>query len=151
MNKWIGIGRLVRDPELSYGGDNAISTAKFTLAVDRRFVKKDDPNAQTADFIRCVCFGKMAENCEKYWHKGMKAVVTGRIQTGKYVNKDGQTVYTTDIAVEDLEFGESKKASEANGETTSPTQTGGFSGGYQNPNQSYMNIPEGTNEVLPFS
>lgn len=149
MNKVELTGRLTADPEIRYtAGENNLAIGTFTLAVNRRYVKKDDPNAQTADFIRCKTFGKTSEFLKNYFHKGMKADICGRIETGKYTNKDGQTVYTTDVIVEDLEFGESKGG---NGNNAAQTQSGGFSGGYQNPNQSYMNIPEGTNEVLPFS
>ena len=74
-----------------------------------------DNNGATADFIPCVAFGRSAEFAEKYFHQGMKVVVTGRIQTGSYVNKDGQKVYTTDVVVEDQEFAESKASSMANG------------------------------------
>lgn len=150
MNKVELTGRLTADPEIRYtAGENNLAIGTFTLAVNRRYVKKDDPNAPTADFIRCKTFGKTSEFLNNYFHKGMKADICGRIETGKYTNKDGQTVYTTDVIVEDLEFGESKGS--GNGNNNAQAQSNGFSGGYQNPNQSYMNIPEGTNEVLPFS
>ncbi len=148
MNKVELTGRLTADPEIRYTtGENNFAIGTFTLAVNRKYVKKNDPNAQTADFIRCKTLGKTSEFLKNYFHKGMKADICGRIETGKYTNKDGQTVYTTDVVVEDLEFGESK----GSGNETTQHQSNGFSGGYQNPNQSYMNIPEGTNEVLPFS
>lgn len=121
MNKVILVGRPTNDPEVRNG------VAKYTLAVDRR-VRKDnnDPNAQTADFISCVAFGKSAEFAENWLHKGIKIAVTGRIQTGKYTNKEGRTVYTTDVVVEDHEFVESKSsnAQQAPHEQT-PTE-GGF-------------------------
>ena len=101
MNKAILMGRLTRDPELKTSGETKI--AKYTLAVDRRF-KKDE-----ADFINCIAFGKGAEFAENYLKKGTKVVVTGRIQTGSYENKEGRKVYTTDIIVEEQEFAESKK------------------------------------------
>ena len=162
MNKVLLTGRLTNEPEIRYAGtDNSMAVASFSLAVNRRFAKRDDPNAQTADFPRCIAFGKPAEFVEKYFHKGMKADVEGRLQTGKYVNKDGQTVYTTDVIVENIEFGESKKSTDGNADSTGYTLNslqdeargnngGGFQGGYQNPNQSFLNIPEGTNETLPF-
>lgn len=107
MNKWIGIGRLVRDPEVRYSqGENSTAVARFTLAVDRKFKRAGD--TQEADFISCIAFSKTAEFVEKYFTKGMKMVVEGRINTGKYQNKEGQTIYTTDIMVENVEFAESK-------------------------------------------
>lgn len=116
-NKWIGVGRIVRDPEIKYtqttNGDMAIG--RFTVACDRKFKREGEP---TADFINCVAFGKTAEFLEKYCHQGTKLVVEGRIQTGSYTNKDGNKVYTTDIAVENLEFAESKASASSNTETT---------------------------------
>ena len=109
MNKVVLMGRLTRDPEVRYSqGENSTAIARYTLAVDRRFSKNDENNT---DFINIVAFGKSGEFAEKYFHKGMKVVVTGRIQTGSYTNKEGQKVYTTDIVVEDQEFAESKNAS----------------------------------------
>ena len=104
MNKWIGCGRLTRDPDMKSSGDTTV--AKYTLAIDRKYSKSDD---KQTDFISCVCFGKTAEFAEKYLHKGMKIIVVGRIQTGSY-EKDGKKVYTTDIVVEEHEFCESKGA-----------------------------------------
>ena len=115
MNKVILMGRLTRDPEVRYSsGDSSMAIARYTLAVDRRFRRNGD-GEQTADFIGCVAFGKSAEFAERYFRQGLKIVVTGRIQTGSYTNKDGQKVYTTDVVVEDQEFAESKAASMSNG------------------------------------
>ena len=106
MNKVILMGRLTRDPEVRYSqGDNATAIARFTLAVDRR-IKRD--NEASVDYINCVSFGRSAEFAEKYFHKGTKIVIAGRIQTGSYTNKDGQKVYTTDIVIEEQDFAESK-------------------------------------------
>ena len=103
MNKVILMGRLTRDPEVRYSqGDQATAIARYTLAVDRRF--KRDGDQQTADFIPCVAFGRAGEFAEKYFRKGTKVAITGRIQTGSYTNKDGQRVYTTDVVVEEQEF-----------------------------------------------
>ena len=103
MNKVILMGRLTRDPEVRYSqGESATAIARYTLAVDRRFNRNNDENS--ADFIGCVAFGRSAEFAEKYLRKGTKVVVTGRIQTGSYTNKDGVKVYTTDVVVEDQEF-----------------------------------------------
>src|SRR5699024_825330 len=102
MNKVILMGRLTRDPEVRYSaGDNSMAIARYTLAVDRRF-RRDGENS--ADFISCVAFGRSAEFAEKYFRQGIKIVVTGRIQTGSYTNRDGQRVYTTEVVVEDQEF-----------------------------------------------
>lgn len=143
MNKVILMGRLTRDPEVRYsqGGENSLAIARYTLAVDRRFKRNGDD--QTADFIGCVAFGRNAEFAEKYFRQGLKVVVTGRIQTGSYTNKDGQKVYTTDVVVEDQEFAESKATSQQNQQKPSgpaPDNSDGF-----------MNIPDGIDEELPFS
>ena len=99
MNKVILIGRLTRDPEVRYSaGENATAVGRYTLAVDRRFKQEGQ---QSADFISCVAFGKNAEFAEKYLRRGIKIVITGRIQTGSYTNKEGQKIYTTDVIVEE--------------------------------------------------
>ena len=133
MNKVILMGRLTRDPDIRYsaGGGDQQAFARYTLAVDRR-VRRDnnDPNAQTADFISCVAFGRSAQFAEQYLHKGTKIAVTGRIQTGRYTNKDGQTVYTTDVVVEDQEFAESKSAADhfsSQGAVSAPSGSGLYS------------------------
>ena len=100
MNKVILMGRLTRDPEVRYSqGENATAVARYTLAVDRSQSRNNQNGEQTADFIQCVAFGRSGEFAEKYFRKGTKVVVTGRIQTGSYTNKDGQRVYTTDVVV----------------------------------------------------
>ena len=138
MNKVILVGRLVRDPEVRYSqGANQTAIARYTLAVDRRFKKEGE---QSADFIGCVAFGKAGEFAEKYFKKGTKLVVTGRIQTGSYTNKDGQKTYTTDIVVEEQEFAESKSSGSGSPQP-SPADCG----------DGFMNIPEGIDEELPFS
>ena len=104
VNKVILIGRMTSDPQITYNGELCI--ARYTLAVDRQF-KKD--TEQGADFIKCVAFGKSAEWCEKYTEKGLKLAVEGRIQTGSYEDKNGKTVYTTDVIINSQEFVESKK------------------------------------------
>ena len=91
MNKVILMGRLTRDPDVRYSqGDTPMAVARYTLAVDRRF--KRDNDQQTADFIGCVAFGRQGEFAEKYFRKGLKIAVTGRIQTGSYTNQEGQKV-----------------------------------------------------------
>ena len=147
MNKVILMGRLVRDPDIRYSnGENATAVARFTLAVDRRF-KRD--GEQNTDFISCISFGKSAEFAEKYLKKGIKLAVTGRIQTGSYTNRDGNKVYTTDVVVEEQEFAESKKVSEAN---SKPEQDSGENKRQPEPgSDGFMNIPDGIDEELPFN
>ena len=145
MNKVILMGRLTRDPEVRYSaGDNAMAVARFSLAVDRRRRANAGADEPTADFINCVSFGRQAEFAEKYLRKGTKLVVTGRIQTGSYTNKDGVRVYTTDVVVEEQEFAESKGSSDSNG---------GFAASAPMPQSAgdgFMNIPDGIDEELPF-
>lgn len=117
--------------------------ARFTLAIDRRYKAENGP---TADFIGCVAFGKTAEFIEKYFQKGMKMELNGRIQTGSYTNQEGQKVYTTDVVAEQVGFAESKAASERNdqesGFTPAPTEVG----------DGFMSIPDGIDdEELPFN
>ena len=135
MNKVILIGRLTKEPEVRYSqGNEPMCIARYTLAVDRRFKREGE---QDADFISCVAFGKNGEFAEKYLHKGTKIAITGRIQTGSYTNKDNQKVYTTDVVVEEHEFAESKGTS---GQNNAPaTDPNGF-----------MDLPDGLEE-LPFA
>lgn len=139
MNKVILIGRLCADPEVRYSqNQNQTAVARYRLAVDRRFKMEGE---QTADFISCVAFGKVAEFAEKYLRQGTKIAITGRIQTGSYTNKDGQKIYTTDVVVEDHEFAESKGASAGNGGAA--PQTADPDG--------FMSLPDGIDEELPFN
>ena len=148
MNKVILMGRLTRDPEVRYSqGENSTAIARYTLAVDRRFRRNND-GEQSADFIGCVAFGRSAEFAEKYFRQGLKVIVTGRIQTGSYTNKDGVRVYTTEVVIEEQEFAESKNSSSAG--------NGGFTGGnnapaMQDAGDGFMNIPDGIDEELPFN
>lgn len=145
------MGRLTRDPEIRYSqGENSIAIANYTLAVDRRF-KRD--GEQNADFIRCVAIGRNGEFAEKYLRQGIKIAVVGRIQTGSYTNRDGQKVYTTDVFVEEQEFAESKKAntdggSSGNGGAGNPT--GAYPPSTAADPDGFMNIPDGIDEELPF-
>ena len=140
MNKVILMGRLTRDPEVRYTqGDNAMAIARYSLAVDRRFKRDGEPDA---DFINCVAFGKSGEFAEKYLKKGTKIAVVGRIQTGSYTNKDGQKVYTTDVVVEEQEFAESKNSGSSDNNQSAPA----------NKNTDFMNIPDGIEDSeLPFN
>ena len=143
MNKVILMGRLTRDPDIRHSaGENSTAVARYTLAVDRRYKRDGEAGA---DFISCVAFGRSAEFAQKYFRQGLKVVVTGRIQTGSYTNRDGNKVYTTDVVVEDQEFAENKVA----GQTTN-------SGSQQKPEpqvdaDGFMNIPDGIDEELPFA
>ena len=154
MNKVILMGRLTRDPEVRYSaGENALAIARYTLAVDRRFRRDGEASA---DFISCVSFGRTAEFAEKYFRQGLKIAVTGRIQTGSYVNKDGQKVYTTEVILDDQEFADSKGAASDMG---GYGQSGyGQSAPSQRPapasaiGDGFMNIPDGVeDEGLPFN
>lgn len=145
MNKVILMGRLTRDPEVRYSqGEKQTAIARYSLAVNRRFKREGDPEA---DFINCVAFGKQAEFAEKYLKKGTKMTITGRIQTGSYTNKDGVKVYTTDVIVEEQEFAESKAAAENRAAASPAPQPAP----QQNQADGFMNIPDGIDEELPFS
>ena len=151
MNKTILMGRLTKDPEVKYLQDeNSTAMARYTLAVDRRGRRggNGDDSAQTADFIPCVAFDRAGEFAEKYFHQGTKLVVTGRIQTGSYTNRDGQKVYTTEVIVEEQEFAESRAESDANRANfqhqAAPAPSADAGDGF-------MNIPEGIDDVLPFN
>lgn len=140
MNKVILMGRLTRDPEVRYSqGASQTAVGRFSLAVDRRWKRDGEPDA---DFFNCTTFGKQAEFTEKYLRQGMKIVITGRIQNDNYTNKNGEKVYSVQILVEELEFAESKAAVEqrAGGGRPSPEQSDGF-----------MRIPETAEEELPFN
>ena len=151
MNKVVLMGRLVRDPDVRYSqGETPLAIARYTLAVDRRFGRRDNNGeGQTADFISCKAFGKAGEFAEKYLKKGTKICVSGRIETGSYTNKDGVKVYTTDVIVDDQEFAESKNAQ------------GGGGASYNAPadnapapapaSDGFMNLPDGIEEELPFN
>lgn len=135
------MGRLTADPEVRYSqGDNSTAIARYTLAVNRRFQREGE---QTADFINCVAFGKSGEFAEKYFQKGMRVAISGRIQTGSYTNKDGVKVYTTDIVVEEQEFAQSKTENDSSSATSQAAKN--------RSNDGFMNIPDGIDEGLPFN
>lgn len=139
MNKVILVGRLTRDPEVRYSqGENTMAIARYTIAVNRRFKREGDSEA---DFIRCVVFGRAAEFAEKYFRQGLRIAISGRIQTGSYTNKEGVKVYTTEVVVEEQEFAESMAERE---HTQTPASAPESSG------DGFMNIPEGIDEELPF-
>ena len=124
MNKVILMGRLVEEPNTTFAKNRQdLAITRYTLAVQRKI--KNDKGEYDYDFISCVAFGKAGEFASKYFHKGQKVLVSGRIQTGSYTNKDGQKVYTTDIILEDQEFAESKR--EGTVSTTKDSVMDGFS------------------------
>lgn len=145
MNSVQLVGRLTKDPDVRYS-DGGTSIARFAIACDRRFKKNGE---DSADFISCVAFGKTAEFMEKYFSKGKKIGLNGRIQTGYYTNKDGNKVYTTDIVVENVEFVESKVASEEDGGFSPPSSRPAPSNAI---GDGFMTIPDGVDdEGLPFN
>ena len=110
MNKIILMGRLTAEPDLKYSSkDSSMAITRYTLAVDRKFAKKEDGNTAT-DFIRCVAFGKAGEFSSKYFHKGQRVLVEGRLQIGSFTNKDGQKVPTADVIIESQEFADAPKS-----------------------------------------
>ena len=132
MNKVIMMGRLTKDPEI-VNTTSGTTIARYNIAVDRKFKRDGDPDA---DFFQCTSFGKQAEFVEKYLTKGIKVVITGRVQNNNYTDKNGQKVYGTVILVEEIEFAESKKTGSENKEASS---------------DDFINVPEGLVEELPFS
>lgn len=148
MNHVALIGRLTRPPEIHRTTTNGKDTvvARYSLAVDRIYKRDGEP---TADFIRCVTFGKTAEFTEKYLHQGSKIAVEGRISTGSYTDKDGKKVYTTDVIVERCEFAESKREADAAGQAATGSQAS--PSGKNDGETDFMNIPDGLDsEELPF-
>lgn len=163
MNKVILMGRLTRDPEVRYSqGATQTAVARFSIAVDRRFKRDGEPDA---DFFNCTAFGKQAEFVERYLHKGIKIVLSGRVQNDNYTNKEGQMVYSVRVMVDEIEFAESKNASGGNAYGGNgggySNNGGGFgNGGYQGGGSApapsgagdgFMNIPDGIDEELPFN
>ena len=145
MNKVILMGRLTRNPDVRYSqGEKATCVARYTLAVNRRFRREGD---QDADFINCVAFGRQGEFAEKYLKQGTKIVISGRIQTGSYTNRDGVKVYTTDVVVEEQEFAESKAASGQSAPSGAPNPANAAGPA---PSNGFMNIPEGIEDDLQF-
>ena len=144
MNRVILMGRLTRNPEVRWSrGERAIAIARYTLAVDRRSRRNQDGRSeQTADFINCVAFDRAGEFAEKYFKQGQRILISGRIQTGSYVNKDGQKVHTTEVIVEEQEFADSRGRSAPTEESAQGTDIG----------DGFMSIPEGIeDEGLPFT
>ena len=146
MNKVILLGRLVREPETRYGGANdSMAVCRYTLAVDKKF-KKD--GEATADFINCISFGKTAEFAEKYFAKGLRVAVSGRIQTGSYTNRDGQKIYTTDVVVEEHEIAQSRSEASNQQESNRQPEISPYG---EDKDNGFMNVPDGIDDELPFS
>lgn len=141
MNKVSLVGRLTRDPEVRWTtGENQMAIARFTVAVDRKY--KRDGEA-SADFISCKAFGKQGEFIEKYFSKGKRIGLTGRIETGSYTNKDGQKVYYTEVIAEELEFVDNKSDSGSNGNSAPANNSA--------PVDEFINVPDEIQEELPFN
>ena len=139
MNKWIGMGRLTRDPEVRYGQSGS-AVANFSVAIDRRY-KRDGET--TADFFNCTAFGKTGEFAEKYLRKGIKVVIEGELQNNNYEDKNGTKHYSVQIIVNQIEFAESK-SSQTNNDTAEPEANAPADDGF-------MNVPDGIDEELPFA
>lgn len=136
MNKIVLMGRLTKDPEVRYTqGQNSMAVASFSLAVNRKFKRENEPDA---DFFNCTAFGNQAQFVEKYLKKGTKILLSGRVQNDNYTNKEGQKVYSVKILVEEIEFAESKSSDAGTEQTTAD-------------NNGFMNIPDGIQEELPFN
>lgn len=161
MNRVILMGRLTKDPEVRYSsGEHSMAIARYTLAVDRKGRRGQNGDQQTADFIPCVAFDRAGEFAEKYFHKGMRVLVSGRIQTGSYTNRDGQKVYTTEVIVDDQEFADSKaEAPQGGGSGRGGDNYNGARGNGggryaagPGSDDGFMNIPDGIeDEGLPFN
>ena len=133
MNKVVEIGRMVADPEIRYSQtENHMAIARFRVAVDRKYKKEGEP---TADFVPCKAFGKTAEFIEKYFNKGRRIGIEGRLTSGSYTNQEGKTVYTLEVYVDNAEFVDDAPKKQTTEETTETD---------------FMNIPEDINEELPF-
>lgn len=138
MNKCILMGNLTRDPEIRYSqGENPLAIARFSIAVNRRFARDGEDDT---DFFNCVTFGKQAEFVEKYFHKGSRMLLSGRVQNDNYTNNNGEKVYSVHVIAEEIEFGERKNSESSKGNAqTKPS------------NDDFMSIPEGVEDELPFN
>lgn len=141
MNKVILLGRLTQDPVISYGGENNTAAARYTIAVNRMYKRDGDPDA---DFFNCVSFGKQGEFVEKYFRKGIKVLIEGEIRNNNYVNRSGERIYSVQIITSSVEFAESKRVQQGNGERQQETPPPA-------PEDGFMNIPDGLEENIPFA
>ena len=138
MNKIVLMGRLTKDPEVRYSqGQNSTAVASFSLAVNRKFKREGEPDA---DFFNCTSFGKQAEFVEKHLKKGTKIVIIGRVQNNNYTKQNGEKVYSVQVMVEEIVFAESKGSEAGTQQQGTPADNNGF-----------MNIPDGMQEELPFN
>lgn len=147
MNKVIMMGRLTRDPEVRYG-QNSSAVGHFSIAVDRRFKREGQPDA---DFFNCTTFGKQAEFVEKYLKKGTKVVVVGSLQNNNYTDKNGVQRYDVQIIVDEVEFAESKNAGSQDGGNNYSNYAPKTTAAAAPAGDGFMNIPDGIDEELPFS
>ncbi len=145
MNRVILMGRLTRDPEVRYSqGDRSMAIARYTLAVDRRGRKSQEGDqGQNADFINVVAFDRAGEFAEKYFRQGMRILISGRIQTGSYVNQEGRKIYTVNVIADEQEFADGKRDGFGDKKAEPETPSQGW-------NDGFMNIPDGIDEGLPF-
>lgn len=144
MNKVILLGNLTRDPEIRYSqGEKQMAVARFSLAVNRRFAKDGETNA---DFLNCTAFGKTAEFVEKYFRQGSRMSLVGRIENNNYTNKNGEKVYSVQIMVEEVEFAE-RKSAQSNNQTQNQNQPAQGNSA----DDDFMNIPDGIEDGLPFN
>ena len=148
MNKVILMGNLTRDPEIRYSqGENSLAIARFSIAVNRRFARQGDTDT---DFFNCTAFGRQAEFVEKYFRKGSRMLLSGRVQNDNYTNSNGEKVYSVQIIAEEIEFAERKSTADANA-----ARSDNFGGGAPEPNAAanddFMNIPDGIEDGLPFN
>ena len=142
MNIVTLIGRLTKDPQLRYAqADRELAIARYTLAVDRFFKKEGEPGA---DFIPCVSFGRSAEFAEKYFRKGTKIAISGRIQTSNYINREGKKVYITEVIVNEQEFAGSKVSPSSSQPLHIPKEL-------ETDRDGFVNVPEGIDDELPFA
>lgn len=171
INKVVLLGRVVRNPEVRYSqGDNPICICRYTLAVPRKYRKEGEPDA---DFINCIAFGKLAEFAEKYFVSGKRYCIAGHLQTGSYTNKDGKTVYYTEVVVEEQDFADNadnagngngnagggsqqKSGNQRQGQNNNQQSGGNKASGARQQNQQpagdgFMDVPDGIDEELPFN
>lgn len=143
MNKVILMGNLTRDPEIRYSqGKKPVAIARFSVAVNRRFSK--DGETET-DFFNCTAFGKQAEFVEKYFKKGSRMLLIGRVQNDNYTNNNGEKVYSVQIIAEEIEFTERKNVANANQNNSDGSTQANAS------DNDFMNIPDGIEDGLPFN
>lgn len=154
MNKILLMGRLTRDPEVRYSqnGGNQTAVARFSLAVDRRFKRQNEPET---DFFNCTAFGRQGEFVEKYLKQGTKILLTGRVQNDNYTNKNGEKVYSVQIIAEEIEFAESKSSQSGQPSMAAPAAPTASVPEMPNPQEAaddgFINIPNGIEEELPFN